>query len=76
MDVHDSRVYHYYALLQEEDYLKREREQFLKMYYDGNMSTLLTGFLKDSGMTPEEAQQLRSLLNRSMGEQSDGGKAK
>ncbi|MCU6793798.1 BlaI/MecI/CopY family transcriptional regulator [Paenibacillus sp. WQ 127069] len=76
VDVHDSRVYHYYALIQEEDYLKQEREQFLKLYYDGSMSTLLTGFVKDSSMTPEEVQQLRSLLNRRMGEQGEGGNTK
>ncbi|TNJ68091.1 BlaI/MecI/CopY family transcriptional regulator [Paenibacillus hemerocallicola] len=76
VDAHDSRVYHYYALVQEEDYLKQEREQFLKLYYDGSLSTLLTGFLKDGSMTPEEAGQLRSLLNRRMGEQDDGGTTK
>ncbi|MNI30915.1 Methicillin resistance regulatory protein MecI [compost metagenome] len=69
VDEHDSRVYHYYPLIQEEEYLRQERGQFLDLYYDGNMSTLLVGFLKDKKVSKHEAKELRNLLNQSLDEE-------
>jgi len=72
VDDHDSRVYHYYPLIQEESYLRQEREQFLNLYYEGNRSTLLAGFLKDGGISETEAKKLREILNRGTEGGTDG----
>lgn len=62
VDEKDSRVYHYYPLIQEEDYLRQERQQFLDLYYDGNVSTMLVGFLQDKGVSDQEVERLTNLL--------------
>jgi BlaI family transcriptional regulator, penicillinase repressor len=74
VDERDSRIYHYYPLIKEEDYLRRERKQFLETFYNGNMGNMLVGFLKDSRISKSEAQELRNLLNECSGDGKDGGR--
>lgn len=62
MDEHDSRIYYYFPLIEEEAYLRQERQQFLDLYYDGNRHSLLAGFLQDGGLSPREAEVLKRLL--------------
>jgi BlaI family penicillinase repressor len=62
VDDKDSRIYHYYPLIQEEDYLKQERQQFLDLYYEGDVSTMLVGFLQDKGISSNEVKRLTDLL--------------
>lgn len=62
VDDKDSRIYHYYPLIQEEDYLKQERQQFLDLYYEGDMGTMLVGFLQDKGISSSEVKRLTDLL--------------
>jgi len=72
IDEQDSRVYHYYPLIQEEEYLRQERQQFLQVYYNGDMNNLLVGFLKDSHINEAEAEALRNLLLRRAQDDSGG----
>lgn len=51
VDEHDSRIYYYFPLIEEEAYLRQERQQFLDMYYNGNRHSLLAGFLQDGGLS-------------------------
>ncbi|WP_019534609.1 BlaI/MecI/CopY family transcriptional regulator [Paenibacillus ginsengihumi] len=62
VDERDSRIYYYFPLVAEEDYLRQERQQFLDMYYGGNRSALLVGFLKDGNLSAREAEELRRML--------------
>jgi BlaI family penicillinase repressor len=62
VDDKDSRIYHYYPLIQEEDYLKQERQQFLDLYYEGDIGTMLVGFLQDKGISSSEVNRLTDLL--------------
>lgn len=62
VDAHDSRIYYYFPLIEEEAYLRQERQQFLDMYYDGNRHSLLAGFLQDGGLSPREAEMLKRML--------------
>lgn len=64
VDAHDSRIYYYFPLIEEEAYLRQERQQFLDLYYDGNRHSLLAGFLQDGGLSPREAEMLKRLLTR------------
>lgn len=62
VDIKDSRIYHYYPLIQEEAYLKQERQQFLDLYYEGDVGTMLVGFLQDTGISSREVKRLTDLL--------------
>lgn len=64
VDEHDSRIYYYFPLIEEEAYLRQERQQFLDMYYNGNRHSLLAGFLQDGGLSPREAEMLKQLLSQ------------
>lgn len=64
VDEHDSRIYYYFPLVAEEDYLRQERQQFLDMYYGGNRSALLVGFLKDGSLSVREAEDLKRMLGQ------------
>ncbi|MCM3697841.1 BlaI/MecI/CopY family transcriptional regulator [Paenibacillus macerans] len=64
VDEHDSRIYYYFPLIEEEAYLRQERQQFLDMYYNGNRHSLLAGFLQDGRLSPREAEMLKRLLSQ------------
>ncbi len=63
IDEKDSRIYHYYPLIKEEEYLQRERRSFVDMYYNGNIGSTVASFLKDTKLSKNEAQELKRLLN-------------
>ena len=63
IDERDSRIYHYYPLIKEEEYLQQERQHFVDMYYNGNISNTVASFLKDTKLSKYEAQELKRLLN-------------
>lgn len=63
IDEYDSRIYHYYPLVEEEVYLKQERENFAHMYYNDNVGAVVAGFLKDTKMSKYEIQELKRILN-------------
>lgn len=71
VDEYDSRIYHYYPLINEEDYLKKERENFTQVYYNGNVSATVASFLKDSKMSKREVQELKRLLNGCLNNEKD-----
>ncbi|WP_018751209.1 BlaI/MecI/CopY family transcriptional regulator [Paenibacillus sanguinis] len=68
VDAQDARIYYYAPIVSEQQYLQQERQQFLQMYYDGDKSALLAGFLKDGGLTSAEAERLRQMLYEAKGE--------
>ena len=57
------RFANYYALVSEEDYLANESHRFIHQLFKGNMSVLANA-LCDSGLTKEEINELRDLLDR------------
>lgn len=71
IDEYDSRVYHYYPLIEEEEYLKEERKNFASMYYSGNISAVVAGFLKDTKMSKYEVQELKRILNGCLDNKKD-----
>ncbi|WP_316244893.1 BlaI/MecI/CopY family transcriptional regulator [Paenibacillus antibioticophila] len=69
VDAQDSRIYYYTPLVDEEQYLQQERQQFLHLYYGGDRSSLLAGFLQDGKLSAAEAEKLRRMLNSSAEEE-------
>lgn len=59
-----SRVFVYTPLVSEEDYRKQESKSFLKRFYDGNLSNLLSAYLDATTLSEEEINSLRELLSK------------
>lgn len=57
-----SRVFVYTPLVKENDYISQESNSFLKRYYDGNISSMLSAYLENNRLSESEIDQLRALL--------------
>ena len=51
------------AAMTREECARKERDDLLNKVYGGAAGDLIAAFLKDSALSPEEAQRLRSLLD-------------
>lgn len=57
------RVYEYYPCYKEEDCLKFERNSFLSRVYNGALKPMLAAFLEEYKLTPNEIEELKSILD-------------
>ena len=64
VDGRDLRVYHYRALLSREEVVARQNEFFLGKIYGGSVSGMLSHFLENSELSPEEIENLKAILAR------------
>lgn len=58
------RVFVYTPLVQEGEYVSRESCSFLKRYYGGNLSAMLSAYLENDRLSDTEIDELRALLDR------------
>ncbi len=59
-----SRMFVYTPLINENEYVRQESSSFLKRFYDGNITTMLSAYIKDEKLSKEEIEQLRSILEK------------
>lgn len=57
-----SRVFVYTPLIKEKEYVGRESHSFLKRYYDGDITAMLSAYIEDDKLSKSEIDTLRSLL--------------
>ena len=60
----ESRVFVYTSLVDENAYISQESNTFLKKYYNGNISAMLSAFLDNDQLSDTEINNLRSLLDK------------
>ena len=60
----ESRVFVYTPLVDENAYISQESNTFLKKYYNGNISAMLSAFLDNDQLSDTEINDLRSLLDK------------
>ena len=60
----ESRVFVYTPLVDENVYISQESNTFLKKYYNGNISAMLSAFLDNDQLSDTEINDLRSLLDK------------
>ncbi|MDE6219879.1 MAG: BlaI/MecI/CopY family transcriptional regulator [Lachnospiraceae bacterium] len=60
----ESRMFVYTPLVEESEYISQESNHFLKKYYDGNISTMLSAYLDHDRLSESEIDDLRRLLER------------
>ena len=57
-----SRVFVYTPLVDENEYIGQESNSFLKRFYDGNISKMLSAYIENDKLSETEINNLRSLL--------------
>ena len=61
----EGRMFVYTPLVAENEYVRQESSSFLKKYYNGNISAMLSAFLDNDKLSASDIDDLRSLLDRS-----------
>lgn len=59
-----SRVFVYTPLVEEREYIGQESNSFLKRYYDGDITAMLSAYIEDDKLSETEIDTLRSLLSK------------
>lgn len=59
------RVFVYTPLVKENDYVSQESSSFLKRFYNGNITTMLSAYIENDKLSESEIDTLRSLLSKS-----------
>ena len=57
-----SRIFVYTPLVDENEYIGQESNSFLKRFYDGNISKMLSAYIENDKLSETEINNLRSLL--------------
>lgn len=57
-----SRMFVYTPLVKENEYIGQESNSFLKRFYNGDITAMLSAYIKDDKLSEAEIDQLRSLL--------------
>ena len=58
-----SRVFVYTPLVEEQDYIHQESHSFLKRFFNGNLSAMLSSYLENEPLSEKEISSLRELLS-------------
>ena len=56
------RVFVYTPLVKENEYIGQESSSFLKRFYNGDITAMLSAFLENGRLSETEIERLRSLL--------------
>lgn len=69
-----SRVFVYTPLVKENEYIGHESNSFLKRFYGGNITAMLSAYIDNDRLTESEIETLRSLLSNksNKGEKKNG----
>lgn len=63
-----SRIFVYTPLVKEDEYIQHERNSFLKRYYNGNLTAMVSSFLEDDNLSGKDLDSLRKLLQKDKNE--------
>lgn len=59
-----SRVFVYTPLVQESEYIGQESSFFLKRFYNGDITAMVSAYIENDKLSESEIDTLRSLLSR------------
>lgn len=59
-----SRVFVYTPLVNEKEYIGQESSSFLKRFFNGNITSMLSAYLASNQLSENEINTLRSLLSK------------
>ena len=58
------RVFVYTPLVKEHEYIDQKSTSFLKRYYDGDITAMLSSYIENDRLSETDIDHLRSLLSR------------
>lgn len=58
-----SRMFVYTPMVKESEYISRESSTFLNRYYDGDITAMVSAYLKNDRLSEKDIAALRSLLS-------------
>ncbi len=58
------RVFVYTPLVKENEYIDQKSTSFLKRYYDGDITAMLSSYIENDRLSETDIDHLRSLLSR------------
>lgn len=59
-----SRVFVYTPLVAEQEYVSQESHSFLKRFYGGELSAMLSAYIENDQLSRDELEKLRALLSK------------
>lgn len=59
-----SRVFVYTPLIEEKEYIGQKSRSFLKRYFNGDITAMLSAYMEDDELSDSEIDSLRSLLSK------------
>ena len=59
----EGRVYVYPPLVKENEYISQQSNSFLRRFYDGDITAMLSAYIKNDRLSAEEIGTLRSILD-------------
>lgn len=65
VDVHDSRVYHYYVQKSKEACVKEKSRRFVDSYFSGSGTSAMAAMLQSFVLTDEQIKELEEILENS-----------
>ncbi len=63
-----SRIFVYRPLVEEQEYVNQESHSFLKRFYGGRISAMLSAYIENDRLSKDELETLRSLLSEDSGQ--------
>ena len=58
------REFHYYPLVAEVDCIRAESNSFLRRVYRGALTPILSAFMENNELSPEDAEELKRILRK------------
>ena len=60
----ESREYHYYPLVAEAECIRAESHSFLRRVYRGALAPILSAFMENEELSPEDVEELKRILRK------------
>jgi BlaI family penicillinase repressor len=61
------RIFVYSPLIEENEYIVQESSSFLKRYYNGDITAMLSSYMENDRLSDKEIDTLRSILAKGKG---------
>lgn len=59
-----SRVFVYTPLVKESEYVQQESKSFLKRFFNGNITEMVTSYIENDTLSENEIDELRNILSK------------
>lgn len=65
-DIGDDRSYYYYPLYAKENFVKKEKHNFIEKVFGGELNVMFAAFINDSNISEEQLVECKDLLDKAI----------